>query len=72
LWVAGLKSGKARVIAQQPVVEANYNSMAPGWSPDSRYLAYTVEDDDFFRSLEIYDIGNGSTHRVTDGMADVR
>lgn len=71
LWLADLAAGNARVVAQQPVVDPDW-SMAPGWSPDSRYLAYSVQGDSFFRSLMIYDVKDGKTHRITDGMADVR
>ena len=71
LWLADLASGGARVFAEQPVVNPDW-SMAPSWSPDSRYLAYSLQGDSFFRSLMIFGVRDGKTHRVTEGMADVR
>jgi len=71
LWLADRATGKTRVIATQPVVDPDWD-MTPSWSPDSRYVAYSLQADNFFRSLMIYELASGGTHRVTDGMADAR
>lgn len=36
------------------------------WSPDSRYLTYTVENDNLLLSLHIYDTKTGNTHLISD------
>ncbi|QNV05806.1 S41 family peptidase [Shewanella algae] len=71
LWLADLSKGKAQVIDSQPVVNPDWE-MAPSWSPDSRYLAYSKQDDSFFRSLYLFDSRNNQSNRITQGMADVR
>jgi tricorn protease len=71
LWIADVKAGSAKPFAEQPVVDPDW-TMAPSWSPDSRYIAYSLEGDNFFRSLMIYSVKDGKATRITDGMADVR
>jgi len=71
LWLANLAAGNAKVFAEQPVIDPEW-SMAPSWSPDSRYVAYSVQGDNFFRSLMIHGVKGGKNHQVTEGMADVR
>jgi tricorn protease len=38
------------------------------WSPDSRWLAYSMADPNGFRSLYIWEARTGGTHRVTDEL----
>jgi tricorn protease len=38
------------------------------WSPDSRWLAYSMEDPNGYRSLHIWDGNSGSSQRITDEM----
>lgn len=71
LWVADIEAGDARTFATQPVVNPDW-SMMPAWSPDSRYIAYVKQDSTYFRSLYVYGVAEGETHRLTNGMADVR
>ena len=41
-----------------------------GWSPDSKWLAYTQQELSHMRSLFLYSLETGESHRVTDGMSD--
>jgi len=45
-------------------------SLAPEWSPDSRWLAYTKRLDNHLRAVFVYDVENGERHQLTDGMSD--
>lgn len=45
-------------------------SMNPVWSPDSRYVAYARRLDTQLRAIIAYDTQSGTTHQLTDGMAD--
>jgi tricorn protease len=38
------------------------------WSPDSRWLAYSMEDANGYRSIHIWDSGSGKSRRVTGEM----
>ncbi|QKK01200.1 MAG: peptidase S41 [Pseudomonadota bacterium] len=41
------------------------------FSPDGRWLAYTVNRDNYLNDLMLHDFGSGRSRRVSDGMADV-
>ncbi|MEQ8329210.1 MAG: PDZ domain-containing protein [Longimicrobiales bacterium] len=45
-------------------------SMNPVWSPDSRWIAYARRLDTQYRVIRVHDTGSGTTHQITDGMAD--
>jgi len=38
------------------------------WSPDSRWLAYSMEDENGYRSLHIWDSGSDKSRRITGEM----
>ncbi|MGO8791801.1 MAG: PDZ domain-containing protein [Terriglobia bacterium] len=40
------------------------------WSPDSKWLAYTQQELSHMRSVFLYSLATGESHRVTDGMSD--
>jgi tricorn protease len=40
------------------------------WSPDSKWLAYTQQEVSHMRSVFLYSLETGESHRVTDGMSD--
>lgn len=40
------------------------------WSPDSKWLAYTQQGLSHMRSVFLYSLETGQSHRVTDGMSD--
>ncbi len=40
------------------------------WSPDSKWLAYTQQGLSHMRSVFLYSLETGESHRVTDGMSD--
>ena len=41
------------------------------FSPDGRFLAYTLERENFYRDLMLWDVSRGTSTRVSDGTADV-
>jgi tricorn protease len=40
------------------------------WSPDSKWLAYTQQEVSHMRSVFLYSLETGESHRVTDAMSD--
>ncbi len=40
------------------------------WSPDSKWLSYTQQGLSHMRSVFLYSLETGESHRVTDGMSD--
>src|SRR5699024_10900012 len=41
------------------------------FSPDGRWLAYTLEGDNYLSDLGLHDFSSGRSHVVSNGMADV-
>jgi len=69
LWYVDLESKKPvrvfhdRFTGPQQIFRA-------AWSPDSQWLAYTQQELSHMRSVFLYSISTGESHRVTDGMSD--
>jgi tricorn protease len=42
----------------------------PGWSPDSRWVAYNLGNKAAYRDVHVHDTKTGKSARVTDGLAD--
>ena len=59
-----------------PVHVARDRFMPPGevfhatWSPDSRWLAYTLQEISHTRAVFVYSLETQQSHRVTDGMSE--
>ena len=71
LWVVDLGTGRERHVDQ-----GNYTwpdrDMAPSWSPDSRWIAYTKRlRGSQFHAVFVYDVAGDSTRQLTDGLSDV-
>lgn len=39
------------------------------FSPDSRYLAYTVSGENYFTQIKLFDFSSGKTTQITDGLS---
>ena len=68
-WVLDTTTGKAAVIGQSAVDDADYDA---AWSPDSKWLAYTGSLTNRFHALFLYSVDAAKSSRITDGMSDVR
>lgn len=71
LWIVDIATQKrARVDAH---THDNFGGgFDESWSPDARWLAYTKELPNHLSGLYIFDVTSGETHRVSDGLSDVR
>jgi tricorn protease len=67
LWVLELDSGRATLVATQ----ARRGPFGAAFSPDGRWLAYTLERPNYLSDLMLCDLHSGSHTRVSDGMADL-
>jgi tricorn protease len=70
IYVLDVASGTTKKLAGNkvytPAEGISYN-----WSPDSKWLAYTVLDQPLVRTLYLYDTESGKATAVTDGLAEV-
>jgi tricorn protease len=53
---------------RQVADDAGFPQHDYSWSPDSRWLAYSAEDPNGYRSIHIWDSESGKSRRVTDEM----
>lgn len=72
LFVIELESGEVTKIAS----EYYYGPSAPArpghsWSPDSRYIAYTLNTRSYMRQVFVHDVEAETSHPVTDGLSEV-
>lgn len=65
LPLTGAQSGKLLKVDTSP----RRASFDPGFSPDSRWLAYTVTGENFFSQVRVLDLQTGQQHQVTDGLS---
>ncbi len=70
LWVVDLATGKATKAASERIY-APQKTLQPSWSPDSRWVAYTLAGPTYIRSLHVYDTVEGRSFPLTDGLSDV-
>lgn len=69
-WI-NLENGNCKKIATEPIYEpATFPTNTLSWSPDSRWLAYTLTNDAQFRQVFIYSFEQDKSFPVTDGMSE--
>jgi tricorn protease len=69
LWVLDVASGKATQIDTDPYMMPD-RSLAPRFSPDGRWIAYSRRLPSMFRAIFVYDVQTGRKQQLTDGLAD--
>ncbi len=67
-WI-DLESGKVTKIAQEPIYGV-FASLHHAWSPDSRWIAYTLITHTNFKRVHLYDVANETSQAITDGLSD--
>ena len=70
LYVLDLESGRSRKIAQEPYY-GEFKTLHHAWSPDSRWLAYTLNTQTYFQQVYLYSVEEGESHLITKGLSDV-
>ncbi len=70
LYLLDVASGASKKVGQNEVYSV-ISDIEHDWSPDSRWLAYTIQSATGFHRVEIYDVEKGESHAITDGLSDV-
>ena len=70
LWIANRSNGSTKIIDTNRQVHPEWEMMAT-WSPDSRYIAYTKQNETMFRELYLYSVQERTRHQLTHGLAEV-
>jgi tricorn protease len=69
-WI-DLASGNLKRIAAEPIYGPNRASRTTySWSPDSKWLAYSLTNRAGFQAIWLYDLAADKSHTVTDGLAE--
>jgi tricorn protease len=68
-WI-DLDSGKVKPVASEAVY-GPVNTMSLAWSPDSKWLAYTLTNKAYFQTLKLYSLDEAKSYPLTDGLAEV-
>lgn len=66
LWLVDAESGKMKKIDQSTADEIREWN----WSPNGGWLTYSKAEENGFRSIYIYNVADGESHRVTDDFTD--
>ncbi|MFW5947853.1 MAG: S41 family peptidase, partial [Gemmatimonadota bacterium] len=70
LYVLDVESGAVTEVAREPQY-GPVKTLHHAWSPDSRWLAYTLSTRTYFQRVHLYSLDSGESHVITDGLADV-
>ena len=70
LYILDVESGAVTKVGEEPLY-GPLKTMHHAWSPDSRWLAYTLNTDSYFKRVYLYDAEQGTSKAITDGLSDV-
>ena len=65
-----LDSGQSTIIAAEAIY-GPVNTMSLAWSPDSKWVAYTLTNKASFQTLRLYSLDQRKSFPLTDGLAEV-
>lgn len=69
LWVVDVEKGASVKADKNPFTPG---SLAPVWSPDSKWIAYTKQLDNYLHAVWLYSLDTAKSHQLTDGLSDAR
>jgi tricorn protease len=67
-WIA-LTSGTVKQIAAEPIY-GPVNTLSYSWSPDSKWIAYTLTNKTAFQSIRLYALDSDKSFPLTDGLVE--
>jgi tricorn protease len=71
LYWMDVATGAIKKIASEPIYgPAELRSLKASWAPDSQWIAYALNNPSNYRTVLVYDLTTGRSHRVTDGLSD--
>ncbi len=72
LWIVDLATSASKKIATERLYAPSRERMLRGsWSPDSRWVAYTLSGPTYIRTAFVYSVEEGKSFPLTDGLSDV-
>ena len=72
LFIVDLASGASKKLASERLYAPARQRMLRGsWSPDSRWVAYTLSGPTYIRTAFVYAVDENKSYAFTDGLSDV-
>jgi tricorn protease len=72
LWIVDLATSASKKIATERLYAPTRQRMLRGsWSPDSRWVAYTLSGPTYIRTAFVYSVEEDKSTPLTDGLSDV-
>jgi tricorn protease len=72
LWIVDLASGASKKLAYERLYAPSRQRILHGsWSPDSRWVAYTLSGPTYIRTAFVYSVEEDKSFPLTDGLSDV-
>ena len=72
LFIVDVASGASKKIATERLYAPTRQRMLRGsWSPDSRWVAYTLSGPTYIRTAFVYSVDEDKSYALTDGLSDV-
>jgi tricorn protease len=72
LWIVDRAAGSSTKIASERLYAPSRQRMLHGsWSPDSRWVAYTLSGPTYIRTAFVYSVEQDRSFALTDGLSDV-
>ncbi len=70
-WI-DLGTGKTTKVAAEPIYgPGRIADLVSDWSPDSKWLTYTLITGTYFRQVFVYSLEENKSYPITDGLSDV-
>ena len=72
LYLFDIERNKSTKIASEPQYgPGRFPGLHHNWSPDSEWIAYTVNTKAMIQQVKVFNVEKGTSHPVTDGMSEV-
>ncbi len=69
VWVMDVATGQAKIVGNDPWMVPQ-RTLAPSWSPDSKYVAFASRLNTLYRAIIVANVETGEKRQITDGLAD--
>ena len=71
LYYYNLENGKITKVAAESMYDPGaFGSLNGNWSPDSKWITYTLILDSYLQAVYVYGLDDGKSYQISDGLSD--